>query len=96
MEGIYLQGITTNELKELISASVRDEISKITPPNANKRQYGGRGKAAEIMGVGLPTVDKYIKEGVIKAKRLGGRLLIDLTYIDENLPDILAIKGKRG
>ena len=69
---ILLENIDTDGLKSLISEAVREELAAI-PKKENK--FLTRKDMAEKLRVSLPSIDKMIGAGKLKAYRVGGRIL---------------------
>lgn len=81
---IILENIDSAGLKEIISEAVRCEIGKL--PAYREKKYLTRIEVCDLLHVSLPTIDKAIKTGKLKAYRINGRILfkeneIDLTAI---------------
>ena len=76
--------ISPEDFKSLLKETLREEISGIQfkPP---EQKFYSRQKAAEILNISLPTLDKYTRLGRIRGTRLGGRVL----YSDEDLKKAL-------
>lgn len=82
---IILESISADGLKDLIKVAVREELASIPPKKDNN--YLTRSDMAKKLHVSLPTIDKMIGTGKLKAVRLGGRILFkedDLTL--EEIP----------
>jgi excisionase family DNA binding protein len=58
--------------------------------NRDKKEYTllSRKDTAEILCVSLPTLHEWTKTGIIKAHRIGGRILYKLTDLDDALEEI--------
>ena len=58
---------------------------------ALEQKYCSRQEAAEITGVSIKTIDRMIKKGQIKARKLnaskGGRVIISIKSINDLLDD---------
>jgi excisionase family DNA binding protein len=70
---IILESINSDGLKDLIKVAVREELAAIPPKKENN--YLTRSDMSKKLHVSLPTVDKMIGNGKLKAVRLGGRIL---------------------
>jgi excisionase family DNA binding protein len=70
---ILLHNIEPEGLKTLIAEAVSKALTAAKPkPQDN---YLTRFEVASKLHVSLPTVDKYIRDGKVKAVRVGRRLL---------------------
>ena len=73
MESTILQNVSFSELKELISKTIQEQIGKIQEPPP-KTELITRKEAAEMLGVSLPTLHCWTKDGRIPAYRIGNRV----------------------
>lgn len=73
-----LENVSSDDLKILISESVRSEISKLTPAakenSPSAEQPISQRDAIEFLGKSKQTLIAWRKKGVISAHRLGGRI----------------------
>ena len=89
---------TKEELEELITSSVRkgieeyfleQELKKSKEPNITIKE------ASKLLKVSTQTVRSYVKRGVIKAHKVGNRILIETSSIDKALTEVKSLKYKR-
>ena len=89
---------TKEELEELINSSVRkgieeyfleQELKKSKEPNITIKE------ASKLLKVSTQTVRSYVKRGVIKAHKVGNRILIETSSIDKALTEVKSLKYKR-
>jgi excisionase family DNA binding protein len=89
---------TKEELEELVKTSVKlaleeyffeQELKKLKEPHTTIRQ------AAKQLKVSEQTVRSYIKRGLIKARKVGNRVLIDTKSIEKALTEVKSLKYKR-
>ncbi|MFC2099093.1 helix-turn-helix domain-containing protein [Bacteroidota bacterium] len=73
MESIFLQSVSVSELKELISETIQEQIGQIQKPQP-KTELLTRKEAAEILGISLPTLHYWTKDGKVPAYRIGNRV----------------------
>lgn len=75
-----LENVSTDELKNLISDSVRTELSKIlpnpgpSPSDPGTEQPISQPDAVKFLGKSRQTLTAWRKKGIIKAHFLGGRV----------------------
>jgi len=55
----------SSELEELISKTVKKSIQDLTQGNEEQAVYASRKEAADMLGISLPTLNKYTKTGVV-------------------------------
>ncbi len=70
---IILENINSDGLKTLIQEAVRSELAIM--PAKKENHFLTRADMAEKLRVSLPTIDKMIGAGKLKAYRIGGRIL---------------------
>ena len=87
MENIILQQITVSELTEIISEAVRDELSQIEKPEPEP-VFITRKEAAQLLGISLPTLHFWTKDGKIPAFRIGNRVRYKKSEVIESLNKI--------
>ncbi len=68
--------VTPDELRNIIREVIIEEVPKLmSPPPVAAPTYFTRKEAAKHARITLPTLDKYVEAGRIKAYRLGRRVL---------------------
>ena len=67
--------VSSEDLKEIVREVIVEEIPKLLPQKSSEGKYYTRKEAAKRARITMPTLDKYIQEGKIKAHRLGRRVL---------------------
>ena len=99
MENLIFSTIGIEALKgELIEAlrkEVQDCLAKSQSPN-EQLEYITRKEAALILGISLPTLGKFTKEGIVPAYRISSRIRYKKSEVHESMNKIVAFKGKRG
>lgn len=78
-----LEQAIKNVLKENVFNGVLDQIQQ-----ANTLNLYSREATADMLCVSLPTLNDWTKRGVIRAFRIGGRVLYKLEDINEALTEI--------
>jgi predicted DNA-binding transcriptional regulator AlpA len=74
MANIILQGLTTDQLSEMIRESVRDEISCIRPHKPeSETEYLSRKEALALLQIDSSTLWSWEKTGYIHSFPFGGR-----------------------
>ena len=83
--------VTPGDLREIVREVIIEEVPKLIPQKPTGEKYYTRKEAAKRARITMPTLDKYIQEGKIKAHRLGRRVLFseeDIRNAIENMPFI--------
>lgn len=58
-------------------------------------RYYTRKQMCELLGITLPTLHKYIKEGYLQPAKINGRLLFDAWAVDDAIRTRALYKGMR-
>ena len=98
MSDIILQGINTDDLKNLFR-EVLDEKSKKEPnpkESSKKRGYLTRFEVAELLTISLATLNNYSKSGTLQAYRIGNRVLYKADEIDQAIQSVKNLKYRKG
>lgn len=69
-----VENISGEDLKIMIQQAVQSGLSGL--PVKKETRYLTRGEVAQKLHLSLPTVDRAITEGRLKAYRIGGRVLL--------------------
>ena len=80
----YLAGL----VYESVSRAIRDAMLLQPQPPQEVRavpEWGSRHDAAVIVGVSLPTIHALIGQGLVEARKVGRRTLINLSDLREKL-----------
>ena len=80
--------VSSENLREIIREVIVEEVPKLIPQKST-------GEAAKRARITMPTLDKYIQEGKIKAHRLGRRVLFSEEEIKKAIEEMPFIKYKR-
>ena len=92
---IYLNGLTTDQLSEMIRESVRDEMQNLKPPKPKlENKFLTRKETARKLKVSLVTLTDWVNRGRIKAHKIGGRVLFRESDVDDALSQIIPQKRR--
>jgi excisionase family DNA binding protein len=89
---------TKEELEELVKTSVKNGIKEYflqLELKDSKDPYISVQEAAKQLRVSNLRVRNYIKRGLIKARKVGNRILIDTKSIEIALSEVKSLKYKR-
>ena len=87
--------VTSEHLREIVREVIVEEVPKLIPQKSTDGKYYTRKEAAKRARITMPTLDKYILEGKIKAHRLGRRVLFSEEDIKTAVEEMPFIKYKR-
>jgi excisionase family DNA binding protein len=96
---IYLSGITFDELKESFKSIVQIEVQKIvsglTTAQEPAPELITRKETAQILGISLPTLNEWTKNGTLPAQRIGTRVRYNRANVYNSLKDVETLKYRR-
>lgn len=97
---ILLNGISFEQLestiKTIVSETIENAVAGITSTaSAKPNELITRKETADLLGVSLPTLHAWTKNGVIPAKRIGSRVRYEKSAVLEALKDVETIKYRR-
>ena len=87
--------VSSENLREIIREVIVEEVPKLIPHRSTGEKYYTRKEAAKRARITMPTLDKYIQEGKIKAHRLGRRVLFSEEEIKKAVEEMPYMKYKR-
>jgi excisionase family DNA binding protein len=98
MNSIILQGINTEDLKNLLREVLEEKLKLDTKPEASERGlvYLNRFEVAKILKISLPTLNNWSKAGTIQSYRIGNRILYKSDEIEQAVQTVRNLKYKRG
>ena len=84
--------LKVGELGEMVKGWLREAVrTGEQEPRTNLPKFLTRAEVAKMLNLSLMTVDKYARNGVIKSRRVGNRVLFSESDIYESM-DILPAK----
>lgn len=96
---IILNGISFDQLKEEFKTIVQIEVQKIvsglTTAQETAPELITRKETALILGISLPTLNDWTKNGTIPAQRIGTRIRYSRANVYASLKDIETLKYRR-
>ncbi|NVN94886.1 MAG: helix-turn-helix domain-containing protein [Bacteroidetes bacterium] len=97
MHNIILQGISFDELKGQLREIVNECFNNQNPHKQQEidTEYLSRSQVAKTLKVSLVTLNEWTKKGIIKAYRIGNRVLYLKTDIQNSLTEVKSLKYRR-
>ena len=94
---LILTGIKVDDLIERITQLIeKNRVEKITPQVDTALKYLSRVEVAKLLKITLPTLNEWSKVGLLKAYKIGNRVLYKQAEIEDSLTKISSIKYRRG
>jgi len=87
---IILENLNREDLKAIISEAIKESLPAAPEPD----KYLSRQQVRQRLGVSLPSLDKQISNGTIRAQRIGGRVLITEADLKKALTEVSIRKYK--
>lgn len=87
-QGIFLSGITKDEVSTLIRAALREELASTLPQPEKPEGYLSREDVCGLFAISYPTLRKHILSGKIKGYRIGRRVLFKENEIKQSITAI--------
>lgn len=94
-QDIILHSTPKSELKDLIAETVREQFSTFFDKKEPDTRLRTRKEVCEMLGISLPTLHSWTKDGVIKAYRVGSSVRYKMDDIENALENIKSIKYNR-
>mgnify|MGYP000948413612 CR=1 FL=1 len=94
MQNLILHTIPLSELKSFIQEAIQSELTQLyqhSEKGESERLYT-RKEVADLLGISLPTLNTYTKEGIIDAYRLGTQVRYKYEDLEKALKKINVIK----
>ena len=96
---IILNGISFEQLENSLKTIVQNEVQKIvsgltTAPETSPELIT-RKETAVILGISLPTLNEWTKNGTIPAQRIGTRIRYKRTDVYNSLKDVETLKYRK-
>lgn len=92
---IYLNGLTVEQLSDMIRQSLRDELQRVHPvPPETETEYLTRHETARRLRISLVTLTDWVNRGKIRAHKIGGRVLFRDSDIEAALNRVVPVKSR--
>ncbi|MFM9987375.1 helix-turn-helix domain-containing protein [Flavobacterium sp.] len=97
MQKFMLSSIELSELKKIVEDAVFNQLKCFVPIVEQKsNQLLTRKQTASFLCISLPTLHDWTKTGIIKAHRIGNRVLYKNDEINDSLSQINTSNAKGG
>lgn len=94
----HLTGLLGDNLKEIVKEAIRElrmESEAAMQTYSTTNNVLDRRAAAKKLGISLPTLDQYTKEGIIIGRRIGKKVLYNENELLKSGQDVIALKHKK-
>ena len=94
---IILHSTSKDELKGLISETVKEELTTFfSKETKSDNQLYTRKQVTKLLGISLPTLASWTKQGIIRAYRIGNSVRYKAEDVEKSLLNIKSVKYLRG
>lgn len=85
-----------SDIKKVVEEVLKNQLASLAPQTEKKVTLLTRKDTAKFLRVSLPTLHDWTKTGIVKAHRIGNRILYKLDEVTLSLQEIQTSKSKRG
>jgi excisionase family DNA binding protein len=96
MEQILLNGITTEELRNMIRDVIKEVINISPKQVVSNNDLLSRSEVSKKLGVSLTTLNDWTKRGFLQSYRMGNRVYYKPFEVEESLIQVKNLKYRRG
>jgi len=89
MESTILTNVSVSELTEIISDAIKSQLSQIEQPEPEP-EFITRKETAELLGISLPTLWTWTRNGKVPAYKIGSRVRFKKSEVLNSLNKIEA------
>ncbi len=88
MTNLQIENISVDELKTIITESVKEQLKVVEKTKEASPEYGTRAQVKDRLHVSYPTLNELTKTGKLKGYKIGGRVLYKWNEVEEALTAI--------
>lgn len=91
---LYIQSINKEEFISIIDDAIDSKLSSLK--DSSKPENLSVQSCAKLLSVSELTIYSYIKKGIVPAKKIGRKYIINSTELESILKEVKSLKYKRG
>lgn len=95
MEKLMLSTLELSDIKKVVEEVLENKLKNLNPPEKEGLKLLSRKDTAKLLCISLPTLHDWTKTGIVKAHRIGNRILYKLHEVNEALKTIQTTKNRR-
>ncbi len=96
MGKLLLNTIELSDIKKIVEEALEKKLTGFSTPKENELKLLTRKDTAKLLCISLPTLHDWTKNGIVKAHRIGYRVLYKHEEIIEALQQIQSSKMRGG
>ncbi|SMG49714.1 helix-turn-helix domain-containing protein [Arenibacter troitsensis] len=97
MGKLMLSTLELSDIKKVVEEVIENKLKNLNPqPEKEGLKLLSRKDTAKLLCISLPTLHDWTKTGIVKAHRIGNRILYKLEEVNDALSMIQTSKNERG
>lgn len=88
MTKVFLNTIELSDIKKVVEEVIEIKLTNLKTNEQKPLTLLSRKETAKLLCISLPTLHEWTKTGIVKAHRIGNRILYKLTEVSEALNEI--------
>lgn len=96
MAKLLLNTIELSDIKKIVEEAIERKLNLFSTPQKEEAKLYTRKETANFLKISLPTLHDWTKNGIVKAYRIGNRVLYKYEEITGALNQIQTLKMKGG
>jgi excisionase family DNA binding protein len=96
MGKILLNTLDLSDIKKVVEEVLEKKLKRLTTPNKKELKLLTRKDTAKLLCISLPTLHEWTKTGIVKAYRIGNRVLYKHDEVNQALQQIQTSNMKGG
>ena len=94
MTKVMLSTLELSDIKKVVEEALENKLKNLNQPEKESLKLLSRKDTAELLCISLPTLHDWTKTGIVKAHRIGNRILYKLDEVTQALKSIQTTKGR--
>ncbi len=90
------RNLELSDIKKVVEEVLENKLKNLNPPEKEGLKLLSRKDTAKLLCISLPTLHDWTKTGIVKAHRIGNRILYKLDEVNEALKAIQTTKTGGG
>lgn len=91
-----LSTLELSDIKKVVEEVIENKLKNLNPPEKEGLKLLSRKDTAKLLCISLPTLHDWTKTGIVKAHRIGNRILYKLEEVNDALNSIKTSKNEGG
>ena len=96
MTKVFLNNLELSDIKKVIEEALENKLNGFSVPKKTELSLLTRKDTAKFLRISLPTLHEWTKNGIVKAHRIGNRVLYKQEEVTQALHQIQTSKTRGG